>query len=158
MGGMIPKTRHKRIIRANEVRLAGTGYELQRPAENMARNLPFNGGGLLRWCTGRWALPRDRQCVVHFCAPAEKNFATTALRAGTAVAASLAPAVTAVRAPRLDRMACDRLADRCTGALLLLPVTSLLDTSRVLHTGGGSEAGRAHAPWLLLAAGGACPS
>ena len=45
-----------------------------------------------------------------------KNFATTALRAGTAVAASLAPAVTAVRAPRLDHMACDRLADRCAAA------------------------------------------
>ena len=49
----------------------------------------------------------------------KKNFATTALRAGTArrqLAASLAPAVTAVRAPRLDRMACDRLADRCAAA------------------------------------------
>ena len=32
------------------------------------------------------------------------------------VAASLAPAVTTVRAPRFDRMACDRLADRCTAA------------------------------------------
>ena len=32
------------------------------------------------------------------------------------VAASLAPTVTAVRAPRLDRMACGRLADRCTAA------------------------------------------
>ena len=29
------------------------------------------------------------------------------------LAASLAPAVTTVRAPRLDRVACDRLADRC---------------------------------------------
>ena len=32
----------------------------------------FSAGGLLRWCTGRWALPRDRQCVVHFCAPADR--------------------------------------------------------------------------------------
>ena len=32
------------------------------------------------------------------------------------VAASLAPAVTTVRAPRFDRMACVRLADRCTAA------------------------------------------
>ena len=32
------------------------------------------------------------------------------------MAASLAPAVTAVRAPRLDRMACDRLTDRCAAA------------------------------------------
>ena len=36
------------------------------------RNLCKAAGGLLRWCTGRWALPRDRQCVVHFCAPADR--------------------------------------------------------------------------------------
>ena len=45
-----------------------------------------------------------------------------------------------------------------TAPLLLLPVTSLLDTSRVLHTGGANEAGQAHATWLLLAGAGACRS
>jgi len=46
----------------------------------------------------------------------KNNFATTARSAARQLVASLAPAVTTVRAPRLDRMACDRLADRCAAA------------------------------------------
>jgi hypothetical protein len=47
------------------------------------------------------------------------------------LAASLALAVTTVRAPRLDREAC--VAVSPTAALLLLLVASLLDTFHVLH-------------------------